>query len=347
MNRRTPHLAIAGLLCAVAFTLAILTWRDASSLRPDATALPPTSEAILRAEPIAPLPRAEDLADGDDDRVRLGERLFHERMLSRDNSISCASCHHLDKGGADGLARSLGVDGAGGEVNTPTVFNVRYNFAHFWDGRAASLEVQVAGPIHNPVEMASSWAEVIAKLSARSDYRQAFALAYPQGITAESISDAIARFERTLVTPDAPFDRYLRGDSSALDADEREGYARFKRLGCASCHQGINVGGNLFQRFGLLGDYFADRGDITDADLGRFSVTGDEADRHVFKVPGLRNVALTAPYFHDAGAETLEDAVLIMGQYQLGRRLSSEDVRLLVAFLHTLSGRYPGNEAQR
>ncbi|PTD97106.1 cytochrome-c peroxidase [Pseudothauera lacus] len=345
MNRRTPHLAIIGLLSAFATTLVILTWRDAPPPLPDTAAVVPVADAVLRHEPIAPLPARPP--ESGDARVRLGEMLFHERMLSRDNSISCASCHRLDNGGVDGLPFSPGVDGAIGVINTPTVLNAAFSFMQFWDGRAPTLEAQVAGPIHNPIEMASTWSEVIAKLSRREDYRAAFANAYPQGITPETISDAIARFERTLTTPDAPFDRYLRGDTKALNAEEREGYARFKNLGCSSCHQGVNIGGNFFQRFGVLGDYFADRGNITTADLGRFNVTGDEADRHVFKVPSLRNVALTAPYFHDAGADTLEDAVSIMGRYQLGRTLSDEDVRLIVAFLHTLTGKAPGGGGAR
>lgn len=340
MNTSLPNLAIATLLSAFAASLVFLTWRDppaAPLVQPAAVSM---AEAVQRQEPIAPIP--DDLGEIDPGRAALGEELFHERLLSRDSSISCASCHPLDLGGSDRLPLSPGVGGASGVINTPTVFNSRYNLALFWDGRAASLEDQVAGPVHNPIEMASSWDEVIARLSAHEGYRAAFAEHYPEGITSASISDAIASFERTLVTPGARFDRYLRGDAGALTVEERDGYTRFKNLGCASCHQGINVGGNLFQRFGVVGDYFADRGNTTQADLGRFNITGREIDRHVFKVPSLRNVALTAPYFHDASVDSLDEAVALMGRYQLGRSLSDEDRRLIVAFLHTLTGTYRG-----
>ncbi|AWI82119.1 cytochrome B6 [Parazoarcus communis] len=298
------------------------------------------ADAIRRAEPISPLPTAPRGADPL--RAALGERLFHDPVLSVDYTISCASCHPLDRAGADGLPTSRGVGGALGTVNAPTVFNAGLNFAQFWDGRAATLEEQVAGPLHNPVEMGSNWSLVVERLNKSDDYRSLFAEVYPQGINAETIADALAAFERSLLTPGARFDQYLRGKTDALSADEIEGYARFKRLGCSSCHQGVNVGGNLFQRFGVMGDYFADKGMSTPADLGRFNVTGRQEDRYVFRVPSLRNVALTAPYFHDGSVEKLDDAVEIMARYQLGRTLSKEDRRLLVAFLHTLSGSFRG-----
>lgn len=340
MTPRTLPLAIVALLSAFAAALVFLTWREAPPAAIPLARSPAIADAVRRDEPISPLPRG--LAGVDAERAALGERLFHERLLSRDGSISCASCHPLERGGADGLPRSPGVGGAAGQINTPTVFNTRFNLAQFWDGRAATLEEQVAGPLHNPVEMDSSWAALIERLGAHEDYRSTFARLYPKGITPETISDAIASFERTLITPDSRFDRYLRGETGILSADEREGYARFKNLGCASCHQGVNVGGNLFQRFGVMGDYFADRGTLTESDLGRYNVTGAEEDRHVFKVPGLRNVALTAPYFHDASVHTLDEAVDIMARYQLGRSISDEDRRLIVAFLHTLTGTYRG-----
>jgi cytochrome c peroxidase len=342
---RTIQIAIPALLSAFAAALVFMTWRDVPPARPLIEPSIPMSEIVRRLEPITPLPlHIDGLQAG---RVALGERLFHDPVLSRDRSISCASCHPLERGGADGLPRSPGVGGIPGHVNTPTVFNAAFNFVQFWDGRAATLEEQVAGPLHNPVEMDSNWTEVIARLSADEAYRNDFAREYPeQGITAETIAHAISAFERSLITPDSRFDRYLRGEPGTLSPDELEGYARFKLLGCSSCHQGVNVGGNLFQRFGVLGDYFADRGQATAADLGRFNVTGDEADRYVFKVPGLRNVALTAPYFHDGSAQTLEEAVNVMARYQLGRTLSAEDTRLLVAFLHTLTGDFRGKVRQ-
>ncbi|MBR0565178.1 cytochrome-c peroxidase [Azoarcus sp. L1K30] len=298
------------------------------------------ADAIRREEPLAPLPTHQ--RESDPDRVALGEQLFRDPLLSSDYSISCASCHPLDRAGADNLPRSKGVGGATGTINAPTVFNASLNFVQFWDGRATTLKEQVRGPVHNPVEMNSNWDEIVARLQRREDYRARFARAYPQGISGETIADAIARFEETLLTPNAPFDRYLRGEAGALNPEQIEGYNRFKNLGCASCHQGANIGGNLFQRFGVMGDYFASRGTSTPSDLGRFNVTGRMEDRHVFKVPSLRNVALTAPYFHDGSVTQLDEAVEIMARYQLGRELSAEDKRLLVAFLSTLTGEYRG-----
>lgn len=302
------------------------------------------AEAIHRREPLAPLPTEAPVLNAS--RVALGEKLFNDGILSKDGTVSCASCHPLERAGADNLPRSRGVGGALGTINAPSVFNASLNFSQFWDGRAATLEDQVSGPIHNPVEMASSWGEIIDRLQRRDDYREAFRQAYPEGINANSIADAIATFEKSLLTPNAPFDRYLQGEVGALTTDEIEGYARFKEMGCASCHQGVNIGGNLYQRFGVMGDYFASRGDLQPSDRGRFNLTGLEEDRHVFKVPSLRNVALTAPYFHDGSVERLDDAVKIMAKYQLGRDLSDEDLRLIVAFLSSLTGTYRGVSLQ-
>ncbi len=301
------------------------------------------SEPSKGLEPISPLPRTIDLPAA---KLSLGERLFRDTRLSRDDTIACSTCHDLNQGGTDRRQFSKGVGGTVGSINAPTVFNSGFNFVQFWDGRAATLEEQAAGPINNPIEMASNWEQVLTKLRADAGYRADFARIYPDGLTAINVADAIATFERSLVTPDSPFDRYLRGDTNALTADEREGYRRFKDYGCSSCHQGVNIGGNLFQQFGVMGDYFAGKRALTDADQGRYNVTRREEDRHVFKVPGLRNVALTAPYFHDGSAQTLEDAVAIMGRFQLGRELSDEDRRLIVAFLHTLTGRWKGQALQ-
>lgn len=245
-------------------------------------------------------------------------------------------------GGADGKPVSQGMDGKMGEINTPTVFNSGFNFVQFWDGRADSLDSQMAGPINNPAELGANWRSVINRLSADTKYKDRFQKIYGGGITKTAIQDAIATYERSLITPNARFDRYLNGDADAISQAEKEGYALFKSLGCSACHQGRNVGGNMFQKFGVMRDYFAQRGNIKKADLGRFNVTGREEDRHVFKVPSLRNIELTAPYFHDASVDTLEAAVDIMVYYQLGRRVSDEDRTRLVAFLKTLTGEYQG-----
>jgi cytochrome c peroxidase len=295
------------------------------------------SATAPRTEPIAPIPLHADLNER---KVALGQRLFQDPRLSHDNTIFCGSCHRLDLGGTDRRPRSIGIGGATGDVNAPTVFNSGFNFRQFWDGRAATLEDQVDGPVNNPKEMGSNWPEVISKLSQDPAYVAAFRELYSDGIQSAHIRDAIATYERSLITPNSRFDKFLRGDARALTPEERAGYSLFKSYGCVACHQGVNVGGNMFQKFGVLADYFADRGHITKADLGRFNVTGLERDRYRFKVPSLRNVALTAPYFHDGSAPTLADAVAIMAKYQLGRALPRADRDRIVAFLYTLTGEY-------
>jgi cytochrome c peroxidase len=302
-----------------------------------------TEIVAFGGDALVPLPSPPALSA---DKVALGLALFKDVRLSRDNSLSCASCHDLKGAGHDGRTVSLGVDGAQGSVNAPTVFNASLNIAQFWDGRAATLEDQASGPVHNPVEMATSWPEVIAKLGADAAFRRDFLRVYPGGISPGNIVDAIATFERSLLTENSPFDRYLRGESNAIGERAKLGYRYFRELGCISCHQGVNVGGNMFQRFGVMADYFADRAKLRPvgaADLGRFNVTGREEDRHVFKVPSLRNVALTAPYFHDGSVGSIEEAVAIMGRYQLGRELSKDEVLALVAFLQTLTGNHPAS----
>lgn len=288
-------------------------------------------------EPIKPIPTNLQL---DARKVELGKALFHEPKLSRDNTVSCASCHDLAKGGGDGRVRSVGINQAQGAINAPTVFNSSLNFKQFWDGRAATLEAQVDGPIQAAAEMGSTWEDVVGKLRATPHYAKSFAEIFADGVQSQNIKSAIAEFERSLITPNSRFDKFLRGDDNVLTADEKAGYQKFKALGCTSCHQGTNVGGNMFEPFGALADYFSTRGQVTAADYGRFNVTGKESDRFVFKVPSLRNVALTAPYFHDGSAPRLEDAVKVMGTYQLGRALSAEDVDLIVKFLKTLTGEY-------
>ena len=280
-----------------------------------------------RDTPFAPLPPAPD---ENVDKVLLGEQLFHDARLSADDTVSCASCHDLQDGGADGLTKPVGIDGKQGGINTPTVFNSAHNFTQFWDGRAESLEQQAAGPVHNPAEMGSNWDEVTAKLNADPQIQALFEKLYPDGVSGDNIVDAIATFERTLTTPDGPFDRYLRGDDNAISAKAKYGMELFQTYGCASCHQGVNIGGNMYQTMGAMGDYFGDRGAENSNDLGRFQVTGRDQDRHVFKVPSLRMVAHTAPYLHDGRAKTLEDAVLVMAKYQLGRELPREDVDAIV-----------------
>ncbi len=296
--------------------------------------------AYADTEPLKPLEAPQDL---DEKKVKLGKRLFHDVRLSKDDSVSCASCHDLAKGGADSKAVSKGIDGQQGEVNSPTVYNSGLLFRQFWDGRAETLQAQIDEPIQNAVEMGSLWPEVIVKLYKDKTYPSEFRAVYnnKEVISRQTIKDAIAEFERSLVTLNAPFDRYLKGDEDAIDTKAKEGYRLFKHYGCASCHQGANVGGNMYQVFGVVDSYFEKRGDIKKADKGRFNVTANKEDMHSFKVPSLRLVALTAPYLHDGHAKTLREAVDIMFEHQLGRKAPDEDKEAIVHFLKTLVGEHP------
>jgi cytochrome c peroxidase len=239
---------------------------------------------------------------------------------------------------------SHGVNDLLGGVNAPTVFNAVYNFVQFWDGRAATLAAQAAGPPLNPVEMASeSFDQIVAKLKSDKKFVREFNAVYPDGLTEANITDAIEQFERTLVTPNSAFDKWLLGDDAALTAEELEGYELFKKYDCATCHVGPNLGGLSYELMGLRRHYFAERGlELTHEDNGRFKETQLERDRHRFKVPGLRNVEHTWPYYHDGTRETLEEAVSDMGLYQSGVELTDAQTAKITAFLKTLTGEYKG-----
>ena len=289
-------------------------------------------------EPLHPLPT--DLKF-DMRKVELGRKLFRDPRFAKDNSVSCVSCHSFQHGGADPRPFSKGAGGVTHVFNTPTVLNSGLNFRQQWTGGAVSLEELVDKVVNSPRVFNSSWAEVIGKLSKDAQLNRDFNAIYPKGMSAATISDALAVYQRSLVTP-SRFDRYLRGEQNAISADEKRGYERFKAYGCVGCHQGVNVGGNMFQRFGAMNDYFKVRAasgkTLTDADKGRFNVTKKEEDMHVFKVPSLRNVELTAPYFHDASAATLEEAVDVMFRFQLGRTAPVEDKAVIIKFLKSLTG---------
>ena len=292
-------------------------------------------------EPVRPV---DQELEYDQAKAALGFALFHDTRLSVDNTVSCASCHALETAGVDNHQYSHGVNDQLGGVNAPTVFNAVYNFVQFWDGRAQTLADQAAGPPLNPVEMASeSFDQIISKLQADKKFVAAFIAVYPDGLTAANLTDAIEQFERTLVTPNSTFDKWLRGDDSALSADELEGYELFKKYDCATCHVGPNLGGLSYELMGLRRHYFAERGfELTNEDNGRYKETQQERDRHRFKVPGLRNVELTWPYYHDGTRVTLEDAVRDMGLYQSGVELTDAEVAKVTAFLKTLTGEYKG-----
>lgn len=302
-------------------------------------ALPVQAKSSRIGEPLLPLEPYQNL---DSRKVALGDLLYHDNRLSADNSISCASCHNLSSNGSDSQASSIGIGKAVGPIKAPTVYNSAYNFVQFWDGRAADLEEQAAGPVHNPIEMGSNWEQVLTKLRKDAKLVAQFEDIYPDGLNAKNITSAIADFERSLITVDSPFDRWLQGYESALNDKERRGYQLFKAYGCSSCHQGRNVGGNMYAQMGAMGNYFADRGKkIVEADLGRFNVTKDEADRYMFKVPSLRLAARQKYFFHDGSQTDLKEAIRVMGLYQIGRNIPDEDISDIAAFLHSLVGTHP------
>lgn len=289
-----------------------------------------------RNEPVQPIPKSLPV---DAKKVALGMRLYHDPRLSGDNTVSCAQCHQLGAGGVDGRKTSQGVGGAIGPINAPTVFNSVFNIEQFWDGRAPDLQVQAGGPPLNPLEMASkSWEEITGKLNQDPILTRDFTAVYPQGLTGETITDAIAEFEKTLITPDSPFDKYLRGDNNALTARQKRGYQLFKDNKCATCHTGKILGGRSYEPLGLKKEFGF--GEITAADIGRMNVTNEVRDRLRQKVPTLRNVALTAPYFHRGDVATLDEAVRQMLKYQVGTTLAQGDVEDIVAFLESLNGVY-------
>jgi cytochrome c peroxidase len=268
----------------------------------------------------------------------LGRMLFFDKRLSRDGDLACNSCHQLDHFGVDNQPTSVGARGVRGRRNSPTVFQAAGQFTAFWDGRAGNVEEQAKGPILNPIEMAMpDAASVVAVLQKIPGYVTAFAAAFPgqpTPLTYDNIGRAIGAFERKLTTP-SRWDQYLQGRRTALTAAELRGFKLFTDLGCMTCHTGEFVGGSMFQKVGVATAW------PNQGDQGRFEVTQLPSDRMIFKVPGLRNVAKTAPYFHDGSARTLEEAVTLMGRYQVGEELSPADVQAIVSWLGALTGELP------
>lgn len=291
-------------------------------------------QAAKLDEPIQPIQAAKPANPA---LVELGKKLYFDPRLSKSGFISCNSCHNLSMGGTDNLKTSIGHNWQKGPINAPTVLNSSLNLAQFWDGRAADLKAQAGGPIANPGEMAASHQLAVDVIHSIPQYRADFKAAFGNDkVDIEGVTRAIAAFEETLVTPNSRFDKWLRGDKRALTANELAGYKLFKDSGCVACHNGPAVGGNSFQKMGLVEPYRAD----SPAE-GRVAVTGKDADRFNFKVPTLRNVELTYPYFHDGAANTLKEAVDTMGRIQLGRKFSHDENAKIVAFLKTLTGEQP------
>lgn len=300
--------------------------------------------SLTRAnEPIQPIP---DSIPYDKQKAALGEKLFNDRRLSHDNTIRCASCHVLSEGMADGKQFATGINKQTGHVNAPTIYNAVFNIRQFWDGRTANLQEQASQPPLNPIEMGStSWDEILEKLAKDKKLTEEFLAVYPDGWTEQNVTDAIAEYEKLFITPNSPFDRWLKGDDTALTTAELRGYKLFKAYRCATCHVGKSMGGQSFEYMDLKKDYFADRGYVEGVvDDGRIAFTHDPRDLHRFKVPNLRNIEMTAPYLHDGTVTSLDEAVRIMGIYLVGMDIPKSDRDSIVLFLRTLTGQFNGQK---
>jgi len=288
---------------------------------------------LLGNEPIVPIPQTISY---NKQKALLGKELFFDPILSKDNTISCVVCHNLSHGGADPRKVSIGAYQRHGNIQSPTVYNATFNFKQFWNGRANNLKEQAQGPLENPNEHAMTKQLVEQRLNNSEKYKKLFYNTYhTKHIQFDEVTDAIAEFEKTLITPNAKFDKYLRGEIT-LNKQEKQGYVLFKQYGCITCHNGINIGGNSFQK---MGTFFPYETNATYPDRGEF--LHNKNYHNVFKVPTLRNIVLTAPYFHDARAKTLIDAVKKMAYYNLGIEMPDEDAKKIVAFLKTLTGKKP------
>lgn len=302
-------------------------------------------QAHLSQKLIQPIPRTVDL---NPDIVELGRLLFSDSRMSEKN-MSCIGCHNIGTNGADNRKVSINIQGGKDIMNTPTIFNIGLNTRLGWNGRHLSLENQLDAVLGNTKHMDGNWENILKRLKQDPDYVAEFKRQYPDGITHNNVKHAIVHFERSLITPDAAFDQYLRGDESAINEDQKSGFILFKQYGCVSCHQGVNLGGNLFARLGTFKSPFEKKKKkLTQKqrtyNLGRYNYTGDESDKRVFRVPSLRNVAKTSPYFHTGGIKRLEKAVKFMAKYQIGRAMSDEDARLITEFLRSLNGQYNGRQ---
>lgn len=292
------------------------------------------SVGAFAQEPIQPIEPVKEINLA---MSELGKKLFFDPRLSKSGFISCNSCHNLSMGGTDNLKTSIGDQWQQGPINSPTVLNSSLSFVQFWDGRATDLKEQAGGPIANPGEMASTHGLAVSVVDSIPGYQREFQQVFgQQSISIDLITDAIAEFEKTLVTPNAPFDQWLMGDENAISATAKQGYTLFKESGCTACHNGPAAGGNSFQKMGVIEAY-----KTTNSAEGRVAVTGKDIDRFMFKVPTLRNVERTYPYFHDGEAATLTEAVDIMGRLQLGRQFAEDENAAIVAFLKTLTGDQP------
>lgn len=330
-NEMTPNAVLSSIVASSLLVAASFAHADAA-LRERANAL------------FKPIPERVTEMNGEkivEAQVQLGRKLWFDPRLSRSHLISCNSCHNLSIGGSDNVKVSVGHGWQRGPRNSPTVFNAVFNVAQFWDGRAADLKEQATGPLQAPVEMNNTPARIEATLRSIPEYVEEFTKAFgsANAVTFDNAARALAAFETTLITPNAPFDRFLKGDDNALTAEQKEGLRLFMDTGCASCHNGVNLGGQAYFPFGVVKRPGADI--LPENDKGRFAVTNTASDEYVFRASPLRNVALTPPYFHSGEVWDLEQAVAIMGDSQLGRELNDSEVRAITAFLHSLTGELP------
>lgn len=273
-----------------------------------------------------------------DEKTKLGALLYRETVFSDNYSLSCNNCHSLQKNGIDLLATYKGLNGKKGDINTPTTLNSKLNFRQFWNGRAKNFSEVIDDHLADKTVFSNSWPVVLKRLSNNDTYLSLFKENFQNGkIDETNVKDALNSFMNNLVTPKSPFDQYLNGDSNAISADAKKGLELFKQYGCITCHQGANLGGNLYQKLGIYKDYYLPT-ENNPVNLGLYSITKDPNDKFVFKVPSLRNITLTAPYLHDGSIKTLEEMVKLMGVYQVGQTLPDDDVKYIVQFLATLNG---------
>ncbi len=325
------------------FGIGLVLWQPTAGIVRD----DPVGELVLDAVPalgyqaIQPIPRVLPV---DETRVLLGKKLFHDPVLSG-NGVSCAQCHDTGKNGADGLAVTIDSRGGRDAVNTPTIFNAVFSTRYTWRGHITSLDEQIEAVMANEKHMNADWDRVLSRLAHDRYYANQFKRLFADGLTRDNVKKALIAYEMSLITPDAPFDDFLRGKQDAISEDQKSGYLLFQQYGCISCHQGVNVGGNALVKMGVFSNPFDEQALKTGSgnyDLGLYSVTGKPADRYIFRVPSLRNVEKTAPYFHNGRVDKLEDAIRYMAFYQIGRSMPEEDVRLIGEFLKSLTGRFGG-----
>lgn len=298
------------------------------------------SEAIT---PIVPEIEIEDQA-----KIDLGKTLYFDPLFSFTHADSCNTCHNIKRGGIDNMTSYIGIYNKIGYLNTPTIFNVKNNFRQFWNGRAKDLNAVIEDHLKDPTIFKNNWEVVLKRIEGSPQLVNQFKQVYnSRNPDKEQVKEALISYLDTLITPQSRFDLYLQGNKNALSSKAQKGYAAFKKYGCVTCHQGPNIGGNLYQKLGIYKDYFKDKKNIQEADYGLFLVTGNEEDRYVFKVPSLRNITLTNPYLHDGSAKTLREVIQIMGIYQVGQQIPPYEVDQIIEFLISLTGRMPQEENKK